>query len=189
VQSSVSWTLGANLENMTLTGAAAINGSGNTANNVLTGNGAANTLNGDAGNDTIDAGGGNDILDGGIGADTLTGGAGSDAMTGGLGADVFDFNAIGQSVVGAGRDIITDFVRGTDTINLAGIDANQGTAGNNAFTFIGTSAFTTAGQLRYFFDAATEQTVLEGNVDAGLAADFQIALTGNQALTAGNFVL
>jgi len=52
VQSSVSWVLGANLENLTLTGAAAINGTGNGGNNVITGNGAANVLTGGAGDDT-----------------------------------------------------------------------------------------------------------------------------------------
>ena len=53
VRSSVSLTLGANLENLTLTGAAAINGTGNTLNNVLTGNAAANSLNGGTGADTL----------------------------------------------------------------------------------------------------------------------------------------
>jgi len=52
VQSSVTYTLGANVENLTLTGSAAINGTGNDLNNVLTGNSAANVLTGGAGNDT-----------------------------------------------------------------------------------------------------------------------------------------
>ena len=56
----MTYTLSASLENLTLTGAAAINGTGNTLNNVITGNS------------------GNNILSGGVGADTLTGGAGSD---------------------------------------------------------------------------------------------------------------
>lgn len=69
VQSLISYTLGANVENLTLTGTAAINGTGNELNNVLTGNAANNTLIGGAGNDT---------LDGVTGVDTMTGGAGSD---------------------------------------------------------------------------------------------------------------
>jgi len=60
VQSSVTWTLGANVENLTLTGASAVNGTGNSLANQITGNGAAN------------------VLDGGAGADTLVGGAGDD---------------------------------------------------------------------------------------------------------------
>ena len=69
VFASVSYALAGNIENLILTGTAAINGTGNTLNNVITGNDAANTLSGDAGND---------ILDGGKGADMLLGGAGND---------------------------------------------------------------------------------------------------------------
>ncbi|MBP5955109.1 calcium-binding protein, partial [Pseudomonas anatoliensis] len=59
VRSSVDWTLGANLENLVLTGTA-INGNGNTLNNTLTGNAAANTLNGGLGADTMIGGDGVD---------------------------------------------------------------------------------------------------------------------------------
>ena len=69
VNASVSHTLAANVENLTLTGTTAINATGNTADNVLTGNSAANTLTGNAVNDT---------LDGKAGADTLIGGTGND---------------------------------------------------------------------------------------------------------------
>lgn len=71
VLSSVTWTLATNFENLTLTGSSAINGTGNTANNVLIGNSGANTLSGSSGNDT---------LDGGDGLDTLTGGTGNDTF-------------------------------------------------------------------------------------------------------------
>src|SRR6266850_8072192 len=69
VQSSVAFTLGANIENLTLTGSAAVNGTGNALGNALTGNAAANLLSGGAGNDTLDGGGGNDTLAGGAGND------------------------------------------------------------------------------------------------------------------------
>lgn len=81
-QSSVTWTLGANLENLTLTGASAINGSGNSLNNILLGNSANNTLNGGAGNDTLDGGAGIDRLIGGSGDDTYI----VDLVTKGTGA-------------------------------------------------------------------------------------------------------
>src|SRR3569623_1227686 len=52
VQSSVTYTLGNNVENLTLTGTAAINGTGNSLNNILTGNSLTNTLTGGLGDDT-----------------------------------------------------------------------------------------------------------------------------------------
>ena len=80
VRSAVAWTLGANLENLILTGSA-LNGYGNALNNVLTGNGSANRLEGYTGNDTLDGGGGNDTLLGGIGDDTYLVDSASDIVT------------------------------------------------------------------------------------------------------------
>ncbi|MBD2139957.1 hypothetical protein H6F39_00795 [Anabaena sp. FACHB-1250] len=101
IQSSVTYTIAtlalANVENLTLTGTAAINGTGNAANNVITGNTANNTLNGGAGNDT---------LNGGAGNDTLTGGVGKDTLIGELGVDRFDYRVLTDSVF-SNFDIIT----------------------------------------------------------------------------------
>ncbi|MFT3956987.1 MAG: M10 family metallopeptidase [Piscinibacter sp.] len=103
VFASITWTLGSTLENLTLTGASSIRGTGNTLGNALTGNGAANLLSGAAGNDT---------LVGGAGNDTLYGGAGIDRVTGGSGADVVVLDNRSNS------DIVLDFVSGTDDLRL-----------------------------------------------------------------------
>jgi Ca2+-binding RTX toxin-like protein len=73
VQSWITYTLGANVENLTLTGTAAINGTGNTLNNLIIGNGAANILTGLNGNDTLTGGTGNDtyLFNTGDGTDTI----------------------------------------------------------------------------------------------------------------------
>ncbi|MGJ5630951.1 M10 family metallopeptidase C-terminal domain-containing protein [Nostoc sp. CALU 1950] len=80
VQSSVTFSIAdiANVENLTLTGTVAINGTGNAANNIITGNSGNNILNGGAGNDNLSGGAGNDNLSGGDGNDNLSGGAGND---------------------------------------------------------------------------------------------------------------
>ena len=87
VQSAVNFTLGPNVENLTLTGAAA-NGTGNDLANFVTGNAVANTLSGLGGIDTIRGGGGNDSVSGGSGNDRLDGGVGADAVHGGAGDDM-----------------------------------------------------------------------------------------------------
>jgi Ca2+-binding RTX toxin-like protein len=85
VSSSVTYTLASEVDNLMLTGTAAINATGNAQANRLTGNSAANTLTGGAGNDT---------LSGGAGKDTLAGGAGDDTylLARGFGADTVQEN-------------------------------------------------------------------------------------------------
>ena len=94
VNSSVTYTLPANVENLTLTGASPINGTGNGLINTITGNAANNQLNGGAGNDTIN------------------GGIGIDSLTGGIGNDIFRFTTTGQI------DTVTDYNVANDTIQL-----------------------------------------------------------------------
>jgi Ca2+-binding RTX toxin-like protein len=110
ISSSVTFSLAAlpNIENLTLTGTAAINGTGNAANNVIIGNSANNSLDGGDGNDSLNGGAGNDILNGGAGNDILTGGTGKDTLTGGLGVDRFDYRKLADSLL-SNFDVITDF--------------------------------------------------------------------------------
>ena len=140
---------------------------------------------------TLDGGNGNDLLIGRFGNDVLMGGAGIDFMIGGFGPDTFSFSgatlASLDTGVGANRDVIQDF--SGDIIDLHQIDANLNIAADQAFSFIGTNAFTAAGQVRFFADGAGN-TIVEGNVDNDLHADFQIELQGFTAqLQAGDFVL
>jgi Ca2+-binding RTX toxin-like protein len=114
---SATYTLGTNLENLTLTGTTAINGTGNTVDNVLIGNSAANTLTGGAGNDQLQGGLGNDILNGDAGNDVLEGGDGNDILgdtagnnlfNGGAGADIMNGSTGNELFMGGtGNDTIT----------------------------------------------------------------------------------
>ncbi|MBL8528447.1 MAG: hypothetical protein JNL68_12240, partial [Burkholderiales bacterium] len=81
VMASIGYTLGENLENLTLTGVRAINGTGNALANELTGNGAKNRLTGGAGDDRLSGLGGNDTLAGGPGDDTYLFGRGDGTDT------------------------------------------------------------------------------------------------------------
>src|SRR4029450_4279075 len=91
VYSSVTYSLSGyaslGVENLTLAGAAPLDGYGNSLDNVLTGNSANNKLSGSAGADTLIGGQGDDTLLGGDGDDTLDGGGGADAPSGGAGND------------------------------------------------------------------------------------------------------
>ncbi|MBB6341755.1 Ca2+-binding RTX toxin-like protein [Pseudomonas fluvialis] len=188
VQSSISWTLGNNLENLLLTGSAAINGTGNALNNTLTGNTANNLLNGSAGHDKIDGGAGNDILKGGSGNDTLIGGSGVDQLFGETEADRFSFLKLSDLSVGSNRDVIQDFSSAQgDKIDLSALDAVLASTGTNeAFTFIGSAAFSAtnaSAQLRF------SDGVLYGSVNADSAAEFEIRLVGVASLQSSDFIL
>ena len=117
VSSAVSTTLVSPMKNLQLTGSAAINGTGNAADNALIGNAGNNALYGLAGNDRLEGGAGNDNLNGGAGADTLSGGLGNDALTGGADADHFELGGAGLSG-SMNLDSISDFVSGQDQLWL-----------------------------------------------------------------------
>lgn len=139
VHSTISLTLANHVEQLVLKGSANVNGTGNAGHNHIIGNGGANVLRGEAGNDVLEGRAGNDVLMGGSGRDVMIGGAGRDVMHGGrdMDCDTFVFNQTSESAPGAQRDVIHDFVSGTDRIDLRGIDANIHAGGNQGFGYSG----------------------------------------------------
>lgn len=168
VEASVSYTLGDGLENLTLTGSAAINGTGNAAANRIVTNTGRNELTGEGGNDVF-------VFEGGTG--------------------LFSTSAITTGATAATRDRIVDFVKGTDKIDLSAIDAGR-TGGfdnldNDAFQSISsgtTFGANTARQLRYHHDTVNNLTIIQGNTDNDTAAEFQIELVGIHNLGASDFI-
>jgi Ca2+-binding RTX toxin-like protein len=96
-------------------------------------------------------------------------------LTGVGNGDVFKFMSVADSAVGA-ADTIMDFVSGSnDRISLESIDANSSTQANDAFSFIGTGAFTSvAGQLRYEVQGGSAHVL--GDVNGDAIADFELIL-------------
>jgi Ca2+-binding RTX toxin-like protein len=136
---------------------------------------------------------------GGRGADTIIGGGLTDQIWGGLGADLleggggndyFEYFSAAESTAAA-RDTILDFTRG-DRINLIAIDSDGNAAnGNNAFTFLGSGAFTgQAGQLRAY-QVQNWDWIVEGDVNGDGVADLVIAVTtaDGDPITAADFWL
>jgi Ca2+-binding RTX toxin-like protein len=148
VIASISYTLGKNLENLTLTGTEAIDGTGNAQNNVIVGNSAGNVLSGLGGNDSLSGGIGSDTLFGGEGNDTLNGSAGDDSMTGGLGNDSYYVDNAGDVVTEAldeGTDRVIASISYTlgehlENLTLTGTEAIDGTGNELNNVIVGNSA-------------------------------------------------
>ncbi|TMJ17074.1 MAG: calcium-binding protein [Alphaproteobacteria bacterium] len=161
IRASASFTVN-NLavEQLTLTGSGNINGTGNSAANIILGN---------------------------VGDNHITGLGGADMLTGGGGSDVFVYSNVADST-SAARDTITDFQSG-DKIDLSAIDANYNTPANEAFTYVGSAAFShTAGELRVYTSGT--EWIVEADRDGDGAADMTIGGTIDSGYvpTAADFV-
>jgi Ca2+-binding RTX toxin-like protein len=134
-------------------------------------------------------GAGNDTLTGGSGADMIMAGGGRDRLAGGSGADTFRYDSASDSTAAA-PDSILDFLPGSDRIDLGRIDADTGTAGDQAFRWIGAEAFSgLAGELRASQDGGI--WLVEGDTNGDGSADFAISLAvqGGVLPGAGDFLL
>jgi len=152
---------------------------------TLIGSAGNDFLSGLGGNDRLEGQDGNDTLSGGTDIDTLIGGLGRDELSGGSAADVFLYTNVLESQAGTSlRDLILDLTA-PDRIDLSAIDANLVQAGDQAFAFIGTAAFSGAsGQLR---DAGGG--VAEADVNGDGLADWQVQAQAFGAFAAANFIL
>jgi len=178
VRSALSFSLGADVENLVLTGTATIDGAGNDLANALTGNLAANALFGGAGNDTINGNGGNDQIHGGAGNDTLIGGGG--------GASFYFDSPLNAST---NVDRIVDFSVAENAFLLSravftGI-AGTGTLAANAFV-VGTAAQDAADRIIY--DAATGSVFYDADGTGAGAAILFARVYPNLALTNADFI-
>ena len=183
VQSSMNYSLGNFIENLTLTGTVGLIGLGNELANIITGTSANDTLNGAAGNDTLIGGAGNDSLTGGAGIDSFTVDSGTDTITdlGVGGADILTVsaNATANATIGAAWTATSFSINnGTAVLSTAGyaVDLSVVTSGHG-FTVTDTGA-------------ATTLTGSSGNDNliGGAGNDTLIGGLGNDLLTGGSGV-
>lgn len=164
VESTITYTLGNEVENLTLKGTSHINGTGNIRNNKISGNTANNTLKGLAGNDSIFGGAGNDQLFGGDSSDSLSGDAGNDYLLGEVGND--------QLLGGDGNDTLLG--SSSTAIGIIGdVDILTGGAGVDTFSFV-----TPNGSPAYIFDGDPDQGGYALITDFSLTQGDKIRLDG-----------
>jgi uncharacterized delta-60 repeat protein len=209
VQASVSYTLASNLENLTLTGAGSINGTGNVLNNLLTGNSGNNTLDGGAGNDTLSGGTGNDtyLVDSALDVVTENAAEGTDLIQAGasytLSANVENLTLLGVGNINGAGNALANQIIGNAGNNLLegglGADSLTGGAGNDTYVVDDagdivseTGADTTdtvQSGISYTLGANLENLILTGtgNINAtGNALNNQLAgNSGNNILSGG----
>ncbi|WP_165390208.1 calcium-binding protein [Thalassococcus sp. S3] len=164
---------------------------GGTGNDHIEGGTGKDTLNGGRGNDeifgggqddTINGGAGDDLIRGGSGNDMIDGGTGRDTLFGGEGSDVFIYTSANQSTPDNQADIIADFTRGEDLIDITGM------SDLGAFSFV--DAFSASGQAEVRAQAfQSGNVVVFIDVDGDGQADSAIRVLGQDMLDMNDFIL
>ena len=139
VESSATYTLSANVENLALTGNAAVDGTGNELNNIITGNDANNVLSGMAGSDTLHGNAGEDYLDGGEGADSMSGGTGDDTYIVENAADTVS-ESMDEGIDHIHSSVSYVLPAHVEHLTLTGSDAIDGTGNELSNTLTGNDA-------------------------------------------------
>ncbi len=125
---------------------------------------------------------------GGSGSDTFVANSATNRLTGNGGADIFRWLSIEDGDAGRPADTITGFLRDSDRIDLSRIDAVSATSGDDAFSFIGTAAFSgKAGELR--FQQEGNSLRIQADVDGDKAADFHLILQDITQVRVEDFIL
>lgn len=161
---------------------------GGDADESLIGWGGNDVLRGANGNDELSGGDGDDTIAGGNGNDSLLGNFGADTLLGGSGADTFHFRGEGVSTA-ASRDTISDFISGTDKLDIY-MDNDTSTPVYLAdFDLIGSAAFTVgqAGEIRWFTSGGS--TIVQAENTGDGVADFEVLLQNTASITASDFLL
>ncbi|MFA6178099.1 MAG: M10 family metallopeptidase C-terminal domain-containing protein [Candidatus Methylopumilus sp.] len=198
VESSVTYTLSSNIENLTLTGATVINGAGNSLANNIQGNNGANNLSGAGGDDTLNGGTGNDILNGGAGNDSLIGGMGTDTAIFSGSADFYDITVDNGVYTISGLDgadtlqeiELVKFGSGA-AVNIASLIQNQPSAAKAiAALDSGTSWLLPTLTYSFMTSAPTYDTAHTGfrEMSLGEKAAVRAALTQYSSVTNIDFV-
>jgi Ca2+-binding RTX toxin-like protein len=182
VNSAITYTLGTDVENLTLSGSTAINGTGNTLDNVLTGNTGINTLTGDAGNDTLDGKAGADNLIGGLGNDTYVVDNAGDLVTENAGEGLDQVKSSVTHTLALNVEVLT--LTGTATANGTGNASDNlilGNSGNNTLNGAGGNDILQGGAGT---DIVTD-TAGSNLLDGGGGNDTLTGGTGNEFLAGG----